>query len=72
MHYFPLALPFFIALFLFFAAVVVLVEQRIIQYAFEKAGVPRRSMFALLLLASMGSSEHPPYRPAGGRKPGAG
>lgn len=55
MHYFPFAFPFFIALFLFFIFVVVLVELRILQYAFEKVGVDRRYMFALLLFSFFGS-----------------
>lgn len=55
MHYFPFAFPFFIALFLFFLFVVVLVELRILQYAFEKVGVDRRHMFALLLFSFLGS-----------------
>lgn len=55
MNYIPLAFPFFIALLLFFATVVVLVELRIVQYAFEKAGVERRYMFAFLLLSFLGS-----------------
>lgn len=55
MNYIPLALPFFIALLLFFIAVVVLIELRIVQYAFEQAGVERRYMFTLLLLSFLGS-----------------
>jgi len=55
MHYFPFAFPFFIALFLFFLFVVLLVELRILQYAFEKVGVERRYMFALLLFSFLGS-----------------
>ncbi len=55
MQYFPLALPFFLALFLLFLFVVVLVEVRVLQYAYEKIGVERRHMFFLLLLSFLGS-----------------
>lgn len=55
MNYFPLAFPFFLALFLFFVTLVVLVELKIVQYAFEQAGVERKYMFALLLLSFLGS-----------------
>ena len=55
MNYLPLAPPFFLALFLLFAALLLLVELRIVQYAFETAGVERRYMFALLLLSFLGS-----------------
>jgi uncharacterized membrane protein len=55
MHYFPIAFPFFIALFLLFVFVVVLVELRILQYAFEKVGVGRRYIFLLLLFSIFGS-----------------
>jgi uncharacterized membrane protein len=55
MHYFPFAFPFLLALFLFFAFVVVLVELRILQYAFEKVGVDRRYIFLLLLFSIFGS-----------------
>jgi uncharacterized membrane protein len=55
MYYFPFALPFFLALLLFFVFVVVLVELRILQYAFEKVGVDRRYIFLLLLFSIFGS-----------------
>lgn len=55
MHYIPLAVPFFIALFLFFVFVVVLIELRILEYTYEKVGVDRQYIFFLLLLSFMGS-----------------
>jgi len=51
MHYIPLATPFFIALFLTFAFIVVLIELRILQYTYEKVGVDRKYMFFLLLFS---------------------
>ena len=56
MHYIPLAGPFFLALFLFFALVVFLVELRILRYAYEKVGVGQRYMLVLLLFSFLGSS----------------
>ena len=55
MHYIPLAAPFFLALFLIYVFVVVLIEFRILQYTFEKVGVDRRYMFFLLLFSFLGS-----------------
>lgn len=55
MHFIPLAAPFFIALFLFYVFVVVLIEFRILQYTFEKVGVDQRYMFFLLLFSFLGS-----------------
>lgn len=55
MHYIPLAAPFFVALFLFFVFIVVLIELRVIEYTFEKAGVDRRHVFGFLLGSFFGS-----------------
>jgi len=55
MQYVPFALPFFFAFFLFLVFVVVLVELRILQYAYEAIGVDRRYVFLLLLLSLLGS-----------------
>ncbi len=60
MHYIPLAGPFFLALFAFFVVTVVLVELRIVQYAYERVGVGQRHMLALLLLSFLGSSVNIP------------
>ena len=55
MHYMPLALPFFLALFFLFVLLVVLVEIGILGYAYKKIGVSRRYVFALLFLSLLGS-----------------
>lgn len=55
MHYMPLALPFIFAFFLLFALLVVLIEIGILGYAYQKIGVGRRYVFALLLLSLLGS-----------------
>jgi uncharacterized membrane protein len=55
MHYMPLALPFFLMLFFLFLLLIVLIEIGILQYAYEKIGIDRRHIFALLLLSLLGS-----------------
>jgi uncharacterized membrane protein len=55
MHYIPLALPFFLMLFFLFLLLIILIEIGILQYAFEKIGIERRHIFALLLLSLLGS-----------------
>lgn len=55
MHYIPLALPFFLLLFLLFVIVVVLIELKVLQFAFETVGVERRYLFVLLFLSFAGS-----------------
>ena len=55
MHYIPLAVPFFFALFLFYVFVLVLIELRILRHTYEKVGVDRRYIFSLLLLSLLGS-----------------
>lgn len=56
MHYFPLEWPFLLGLFLLFSIVVLLVELRILRYAYERMGVPSRYVLAILLLTLLGSS----------------
>ncbi len=55
MNYLPLALPFFAGLFLLFVFLVLLIELRIVQFAYERIGVSPRYMLALLLLSFLGS-----------------
>ena len=55
MNYFPHTLPFLFALFLLFAVVAVVIELRIVRYAYERVGVSPRFMLALLLLSFLGS-----------------
>jgi uncharacterized membrane protein len=55
MHYIPLALPFFLMLFFVFVLLIILIEIGILQYAYEKIGIDRRHIFALLLLSLLGS-----------------
>ncbi len=55
MHYFPLAWPFLLGLGVLLAFVVVLVELRVLRYAYEKVGVSPRHALLLLLASLLGS-----------------
>lgn len=55
MNYLPLAAPFFAGLFLLFVFLVLLIELRIVKFAYERIGVSPRYMLALLLLSFLGS-----------------
>jgi uncharacterized membrane protein len=54
-NYLPLAPPFFFALLVLFVFVVVWLELRIVQFAYQRVGVSRRALLALLLLSFLGS-----------------
>ncbi len=54
-HFVPLAWSFLIGLALLAALVVLLVEVGILEYAYEKMGIARRYVFAVLLLSLLGS-----------------
>jgi uncharacterized membrane protein len=54
LHYFPLTPLFLIAAFLL-AVLVAFVEVGILRYAYEKIGVPRRHVFAVLMATLLGS-----------------
>lgn len=60
MHYFPLAWPFLLALFVLFVIVVALIELDILQYAYERMGIPSRYVLAILLLSLLGSAVNIP------------
>jgi uncharacterized membrane protein len=60
MHYFPLAWPFLLALFVLFFVVVALIELGLLKYAYERMGVPRRYVLAILLLSLLGSAVNIP------------
>src|SRR5947208_6170995 len=54
-HFFPLTLPFILAFVFLIGIVIALIEIGIIQYAYVKIGVSRRHVFAVLVLALLGS-----------------
>src|SRR5437762_12731398 len=53
-HFFPLALPFVLGLFLLIVFLVAVIEVGILGYAYEKVGVDRRWIFTLLMLSLAG------------------
>jgi uncharacterized membrane protein len=55
LHFFPLALPFVLGLFLLIGLLITLIEVGILEYAYTKIGVDRRYLFAVLLLSLLGS-----------------
>ena len=55
MHYFPIALPFVLIFALCFVFLFFLIEVGILRYTYEKLGIGRRHMFALLILTLLGS-----------------
>ena len=55
LHFFPLALPFILALFLLIGLMITMFEIGILRYAYEKMGVNRRYVFTLLVLSLLGS-----------------
>ncbi len=54
-HFFPLALPFILGFFLLLAFLVGLLEVGVLGYAYEKLGIDRRYISALLMLSLLGS-----------------
>ena len=73
-HFFPLALPFVLGLFLLIVFLVAVIEVGILGYAYEKVGVDRRWIFTLLMLSLVGSgvnipvAELPPERVLSGEE----
>ncbi len=55
LHFFPLALPFLILLFLLLSLLVFFIEIGILGYAYEKIGINRRYVYSLLFLTLLGS-----------------
>lgn len=56
LHFFPHPFPYLITLFLLIVLLIVLIEIGILRYAYEKIGVNRRYIFALLVLSLLGSA----------------
>jgi uncharacterized membrane protein len=67
-HYFPLAAPFLLAFFFFFALLILFIEVGVIGYAYEKIGINRRYVFGLLLLSLLGSYVNIPVAELPGEK----
>ncbi|MFZ0053100.1 MAG: DUF1614 domain-containing protein [Desulfobaccales bacterium] len=55
MNYFPIAFPFLIFLIFLFITLIILIEVNVLVYAYQKIGINRRYIFALLFLSLLGS-----------------
>lgn len=55
MHYFPLAAPVIVIFFLLVVVLIATIEVGIVRYAYEKIGINRRYVFALLAFSLLGS-----------------
>lgn len=55
LHFFPLALPFFVGLLVLAVAVISLIEIRLLAYSYEKIGISHRQVFAILFYSLVGS-----------------
>ncbi len=55
LHFFPLAMPFVLGLFLLMGLLIALIEVGVLEYAYAKIGIDRRYVFMLLLLSLFGS-----------------
>ncbi len=55
MHYIPISLPFLILFAFLFVVLIILIEIDILRYAYDRMGVGRRHMFALLFFSFVGS-----------------
>jgi uncharacterized membrane protein len=55
LHYFPLAMPFLLALFAILAVWVLLIELHIFHFAYQRIGIGHRYAYALLFLSLLGS-----------------
>src|SRR5437773_1132936 len=55
LHFFPLALPFVLGLFLLMGLLMALIEVGILKYAYTKIGIDPRYVFLVLLLSLVGS-----------------
>ena len=60
MIYFPFALPMILLLGLLFAMFVILIEIRVLAYAYRKIGVRPRYVFAVMILSLLGSQVNIP------------
>lgn len=56
LHYFPLAWPFLVGLVIALGLVILLVEIRVLSYAYEKIGLSRGAALAILGLSFLGSA----------------
>lgn len=60
LHFYPLTWPFLFGLVVLFGIVIVLLQLRILEYAYEKIGIRRQYVFLILLLSLLGSAVNIP------------
>jgi len=60
LHFYPVAWPFLFGLVFLFGIAIVLLELRILEYAYEKIGIRRRYVILILLLSLLGSAVNIP------------
>ena len=68
LHFFPIAGPFLLGLFLLFVVLIVLIQLGILSYAYEKIGIKRQYVFTLLFLSLVGSYINIPITELGSEK----
>jgi uncharacterized membrane protein len=74
LHFYPLAWPFLFGLVVLFGIVIVVLQLRILEYAYQKIGIRRQYVFLILLFSLVGSAinipiaEFPPERVASGQE----
>jgi uncharacterized membrane protein len=60
LHFYPVAWPFLFGLVFLFGIAIVLLQLRILEYAYEKIGIRRHYVFLILLLSLLGSAVNIP------------
>ncbi len=60
LHFFPYTLPYLLGFLLLLGVLLVLLELRLISYAYERVGLSRRGAFTVLLAAFLGSGVNIP------------
>lgn len=68
LQYLPLSLPFFFILVMLFIALLVVVQLRILGYAYERIGVRPQYVFSILLASLLGSYINIPVAEIGGER----
>lgn len=56
MHYFPLAWPFVLVLFVLFAIVFTLIQLHVLRHVYQRIGIPAKYVLAVLLCTLLGSA----------------
>lgn len=68
LHYFPHSAPFLLLLVAVVVAVIVLIQLRVLQFAYEKIGISQRAAYSILVLTLLGSYVNLPIAELPGEK----